>query len=984
MTPPRSSWPALLAILILLAFSPAALAQTGTIAGVVIDGDTGDTMIGANVSIEGTMIGTTTGIDGDFQFKADVGTYTVLFSFIGYNPVRVQNVEVLEGEVTRLEVTMNFQTEELSEIIVEARALQNTEASLLSQRAKADAVSDAISAEAISRSGSSNAADAMEKVTGASVVGGKYVYVRGLGDRYSSTQLNGVDLPSSDPDRKAVQFDIFPSNLLDNIVTIKTFTPDKPGNFSGGLVDIATKAFPDELTFQLSTSYTYNTQTTFQDDFLSYIGGDSDWTASDDGARDIPEILQDPTTEIPTEVPARRNEELANQLDQFSNAFNNTYTPIVKTAPINQSYALSLGNNTNLFGNQFGYIVGVTYSNSASFYDDGRTERYSATGGGGLSPDLLFTDQQATEEAALGLLANLTYRLGANNEIGFNTVYSRNGESMTRFQFGQSTIVGIEEEDALVVSRSLAYTERELQSFQVRGEHFLPGLLGATFEWKGALADTRQDEPDRRFVGNTEETNDDGEKRFGFTGAGIGDPDRYYRTLDENSVNAKGDITIPLKMGARAAEFKFGGAYQQADRNFTERFIEVVIDPSIRFEGETTLAPGGDTGIADYFAQENFGITGVNERPGRPTTYSFGHVVRDATKQRNNYDGDREIAAGYAMLTLPITDAFRVIGGARLETTNISIVSQDESAPVGEIDETDILPSLNLVYALRDNMNLRVAGSQTLARPTFREIAPFSAQDFLLGEFIIGNPELQRSLIQNYDLRWEWFTRPGEILAVSGFLKNLENPIERAFLSGGNGQITFRNVPEATVAGLELEARTSLDRLSPALASFSLGLNATFVQSSIDIPGEFDDNGNLVGGELFVRNRCDLAELGQCDLQEETRELQGQSPFLINGDLSYENYEADLSAGIYFNVFGERLSNVSDGVSPDIFEQPSPQLDLTFSKGFRNGFQVKVSAKNLLDAPFEEIYNFDDPERDYLFQRYERGHSFSLGLSYSL
>jgi TonB-dependent receptor len=942
--------------------NPSALAQTGTIAGVVVDAELGETLIGANVIIQGTTTGSTTDLDGRYEFQAPVGTHTLVFSYIGFNRTVVQGVEVKEGQTTMIDISLTPEAVEVGEVVVEATALAGSDTALLRDRQKAAAVSDAISAETISRAGASDAAAAMEKVTGASVVGGKYVYVRGLGERYSSTQLNGVELPSSDPDKKAVQFDLFPSNLLDNIVTIKTFTPDKPGNFSGGLVDIGTKSFPEQFSLQFSVSSAFNTQTEFGGTFLTYDGSNTDWLGIDDGTRDLPAVLQSPTLDIPTQQEAsitarfEGNNEMALKLDRLSKAFNSTMAPTTGSAPINQSYALSLGNRQALFGNQLGYVLSATYSRNASSYEDGITNRYSfaGTGATGLSPDVLFDDRRGTSEATLGGIANVTYRLGLHNKIGVNTLYLRSGESSARLQVGQwPKEFGNGDSTSLFINRTLQYTERELYSVQLRGEHVLAPLFGSTLEWTVATANTKQDEPDVRFFASTQRQIGDNVVTTA-NSTNFSNPQRLFRNLDEGTDNVAADLTIPFKQwSSLAASLKLGGSFQQTERDFTERAFTIV--PNQDFDGDD----------ASYFAPENMGIVDVDTLSNGNLRYTFGNVVRNASKLRNNYTGSRDIVAGYLMAEVPLTGSFKAIAGVRLETTQLEVVSQDPNQPLGDLDEMDWLPSLNLVYQVGEKMNIRAAGTRTLARPTFREIAPFESFEFVLGNFFIGNPELERTLITNGDLRWEWFHRPGEILAVSLFYKRLENPIERTVIGGTNGQIKYQNVEEATVVGAEFEIRSGFDFLSSALRHFSTGLNLSLVHSNINIPES----------ELAIRR-------GINPDAEDTRELQGQSPYLLNADLSYENFEQGTTASLYFNVFGERLSQVSLGGTPDVFERPSPQLDLIFSQRFFSNVRVKFSAKNVLGQPYQEAYNFQG--EDFIYQEYNPGRTFSLGVSYNL
>lgn len=961
---PSKVFKTLLLALAMLTVSSTTYGQ-GSITGVIVDEDNGETLIGANIRVDGTLFGASTDLDGRYTVtNLEAGTYVLVISYIGYNSITIQDVEVAEGEATVIDMVMIPEAFGLEEVVVEARAIRNSEAVLLRDRQKAIAVSDAISSEAISRSGGSDAADAMEKVTGASVVGGKYVYVRGLGDRYSNTQLNGTDLPSSDPDRKAVQFDLFPSNLLDNIVTLKTFTPDKPGNFSGGLVDIGTKSFPEDFSFQFSVSSSFNSETNFGADYLTYGGGDTDWLANDDGTRSVPDALFDSNGDpiaIPTPLQARFDPELAQRLDDASKAFNNIMSPnptVEEVAPVNQSYSISVGNKVLLGGRPLGFVVGGTYSRKASYYENGDIGRYSFAGldANELAPDLLLDDSEGSTESALGGLANVTYQLTPNNEVGVNFLYSRSGESSARFQEGLwPKEFGANDTTSQFINRTLAYVERELASYQVRGKHYLPGLANATIEWTGAFANTRQDEPDLRFFANTSRFIGQGtEPILTVQASGFRDPSRLFRFLDESNVNGKVDVSVPFTLSNnRGGKVKFGGGYQEAERDFTERSYSV--SPTQPYDGDDFA----------FFDTPNMGVISVDTLNSGRLRYNFGNTLVDQSKTRNNYEGVRTIAAGYAMIELPITPEFKFIGGVRLETTDIEVVSQDSTQGIGAIDESDFLPSANFVYALTDNMNLRAAVTRTLARPTFREIAPFEAFEFINGNFFIGNPGLQRTLITNVDFRWEWFTRPGEILAVSLFYKNLTDPIERTIIGGTNGQIQFQNVDEAQVFGTEVEIRTRLDFINAALNNFSFGSNLSFVNSSIDIPES----------ELAVRRGVDPNA-------DDTRELQGQSPFIVNMDLSYENSESGTVAGFYYNVFGRRLSNVSLGGTPDVFEQPSPQLDFTFSQRLPANWRAKVSVKNLLDASYKETYRFNG--QDFNFFRYEPGRTISLGFSYQL
>lgn len=928
-----------------------ATTQTGSIVGTVIDGDFGGTLIGATVVIDDTsMRGTTTDLNGYFELsKLAPGTYDIRISYIGYQTLFVTNVEVVSDEKTRIEVTLEPESFDLGEVVVEARMTLNNESTLLRERQKAGAVSDAISAEMMSRSGGSSAADAMNKVTGASVVDGKYVYVRGLGDRYSTTQMNGIELPSSDPDRKAVHFDLFPSDMLDNIVTQKTFTPDKPGNFSGGLVNIGTKTYPEELTVKLSFSSSGNSKTHFGADFLSMPGKNASALSGTSGTFKLPAILSQPNLSLPSAVRARRDAGLANTLDAASKAFNPYMEGQIATAPVNSKASLSVGNQVQVLRRPLGFVVSASYNRSAAGYNDGDVERYSYSGSI-LTPDVLLNDAKGSDELTVGLMSTVNYKLATNHEVGVTGMYSRNNESQTRLQVGSWPKELGNQDQVLFVNNSLKFSERDLYSAQFRGKHVFPSLAKTTLEWSGSLATTHQDEPDTRFFAYTQETADDGSISYSASSSGFTNPSRYFRGLVENASSMGVDLSIPIRSWTgQGGLLKAGISTQIADRTFSERVFIYTL--GVPYTGESE----------HFFGQDRLGILSFNESNNQ---YVFGNTIRDGSKTRNNYSGERSVTGTYAMVELPVASWMRVVGGLRYETTDISVISQDSTLDHGLIKKSDILPSLNLVFPLSEKMNVRAAYTQTLARPTFREIAPFSSFDFILGNYRIGNPALKQTYISNYDLRWEWFRKPGEIVAMSLFYKDMKDAIEEVIIGGTNGQLQYQNVNQATVLGAEIEFRSSLSGLPLGVFKpFTLGLNTSFVSSTVDIAPT----------ELAVRKAIDPDA-------SSTRALQGQSPFIVNADLTYENVNHDVSSSLFFNVFGARLSSVSLGGTPDVYERSSPKLDWTLNKGFKNNWSAKLSVKNLLDSAFHQSYRFDG--QDYTYARFNQGRTISLGFTY--
>jgi outer membrane receptor protein involved in Fe transport len=953
-------------ILVFIVFSSQILlSQQGILSGKVVDASTGEELIGVNIILEGTRLGAATDIDGNYQIKSiPAGQYTLAASMIGYNKLTVTNVLIKPDEITKLELSLQTSTYELNEIVVSAEILLNNEAGLLKNRQKSISISDAISSEQLSKSGASDVGDAMKKVVGSTVIDGKYVFVRGLGDRYSSTQLNGAELPSTDPNKKSFQLDLISTSLLDNIITLKTFTPDKPGNFSGGIVDIGTKKFPDKFTLKISGNSSYNSQTSFNSNFIGYNGGNTDWLGFDDGTRNIPGLLENPDIQIPIKQAARFDGEKAKTLNEVSRSFNSVMDVNKISVPVNQSISISMGDNLKTgYESSFGYLGSVTYSRNFSFYDNGTVGRYTVSdlNADELNPQLLVSDMKGTQEANIGGLVTLAYNLNPNQQIGGNVFYSKSGISLARSQEGKwPQEFGNNPDAPVYYNKVLSWIERDLISYQLRGQHFIEEFLAANIDWSVSLSNTTQDEPDYRLLSYSIGQTANG-PNYIISGSGFDNPSRYFRTLEDNSQNYTFDLSIPFNQWSDlSAKFKTGVFYQNTERTFRERIFSYDVD--------NKLFNDVNGNLADFFSEENIGIISVDTLGGSTIRYNFGNVIRDNSKKKNNYDGTLKVFATYGMIELPIFSDLKFVGGVRYEITDMNLISQDTTYKAGKINEQDILPSVNLIYSINQDMNLRFSATQTLARPNFREVAPYSTKEFINDVELQGNPNLRRTLITNFDLRWEWFTKPGELIALSGFYKKMKDPIELSYAEGSiasNPIVQFKNVDKATIAGLEFEFRFGLGVFDDLLSNFFIGSNLSLIYSNIDISQS----------ELNQRLAIDSSS-------SRTRHLQGQSPFVLNIDLTYQNDQSGTSAGLYFNTFGERLSKVSANVNPDVYEQPAPILNFSASQKIFNQLILSLAVKNLLNSDYREVSRFKG--NDYTFIEYKTGITYSLGVSYGL
>ncbi len=940
--------------LTLLAVPPVQAGDNARLMGRVLDKASGDPLVGFSVYLDGTTLGAMTDLDGYYVIKKiPPGTYTMIISGIGYNQMKVEALAVTAGETRSLDFSLEAETVQMDSIVVKGRMLRNTGATMLKHREKADFVGDAISAEEISRSGASDAASAMERVTGASVVGDKYIYIRGLGDRYANTQLNGTPLPSPDPDKQAVPMDLIPSNLLDNIVVQKTFTPDKPGNFSGGSVNLTTKDLPTEQSLVFSNTAGYNTNTTGNENYLFYAGGSKDWAGYDDGTRELPAAAD---TRSPHYLRARRYLDSAVVLNNMTDAFKPEMVPHRKAAPWDQSYALSYGNQVSLFERPLGMQASLTYSRKYSYYDDGTVGKWHKAGDAEfLNNQYLVSDSKGAENVLWGGLLSLSYHLHTNHKLSFDYMRNQNGESSARLMSGSFG----EQVQGTWRTRTLQYTERHLSSVQLKGEHELGLIMPVHAEWFLSRATSEQDEPDLRFVSDHYRLTGDSlnpDTAYYMTAANYPLPTRYFRTLNENNREGRLDISVPLSKTRRdAGKIQFGMADLSKDREFRER--------EFRFVNSGGSAFAYDGNLESLFSTDNLGIA-ESQSDLADSSWVIGNSYQDASEPGQNYDGSQKIFAWYGMINIPLFSRLQVITGVRRESTQMDVVQVSlpaDSSHSKLIDKSEWLPALNLRYSLGHDMNLRAAYGKTLARPNLREMAPFTSDEFVGGYQFTGNEHLDYTLIDNYDLRWEWFPGPGEVFAVSGFYKYLKDPIEIAILEF-NGAIQPQNVPRARLYGAEFEWRKNLGVVSHSLRHFQMGGNLTLVHSEEDIPANemvwFDSTAS------------------------DTRSLQGQSPYIVNLEVSYLLPEQGFVTSIMFNRFGKRFAINAQEDTPDIFEQPRSDLNFTLSKELYRAVTVKFAAKNLLNSKTRLTHEYNGQE--YIYQSSSTGRSYTIGLTYNV
>ena len=911
------------------------------ITGTVVDNDTEVPIAEVTIRVADTKVHTTTDETGTFSLELPSGTYKIHASAPFYNTYVITDVQVsTDATPETLQVKLTPQVVKLDAIKLPVRLSQASERGLLEKRMRSSRIEDSISTEEISRLPASSAGEAIKRVTGVSIVGGRYVFVRGLGERYSNTLLNNVEIPSPEPNRRVVPMDIFPASLLASLQTVKTFSPDQPGGFAGGSVQVFTKDFPEELTMSLSMSSGFNTQATGADG-LTYPGGDLDFLGFDDGSRDLPSIVQNRAADLPIRERGRFTPLgfTPKEIQEFGQSFSNVWSPERQSVPINQGYKFSLGNSNKILGNkEFGYLGVISYGNSHSYGTQVRNA-FRIGLNETLSPVTSYNVERSGNEVDWGSVLNASLRFSPQHLLSIKTLFTHTAEDETRTWEGFNA-----DRNTDMRSFRLRYVERQLFSGQLAGIHDFnfgepaletteegPEQPDVSMEWRLTYSRASRDEPDTRE--NIYEDRGDGTYTFrDVTHSGS----RFFFDLEDDEYNARADWKIPL--GAEGL-FKFGGLLRDRARTFDVRRFRFL--PSDQVDATVNLSAPPEI----LFQTQNI-VPRVFE-------------LRESTRSTDNYLADHNIYSSYLMLDLPITTKWQVMTGVRLESSDQTVTTYDPfSASRKEIEANlttlDWLPGMNVTYRLTERMNLRLAASRTITRPDFRELAPFEFTDFVGGRTILGNPDLERSQIDNFDFRWETFPQIGGILAVSAFYKRFQKPIEQIVQPQAEVRITYENAEGANNYGLELEARQNLGVITEALRKFSINTNAALISSQVVLP---EDVGIQTSSE---------------------RPLQGQCPYIVNVSIGFEDPNWGISSAIAYNIFGRRLFEVGNHGVPDVYEQPRGQLDASFSRTVANYFKFSVSAKNLLDS----YVHYKIGEATYL--EYKLGRSFSFGISYNL
>lgn len=927
-------WITAVAALATVAFTvPAEAQQTGRVVGQVVDAQNGRPLGSVQIFIADGSVGALTAVDGRYVLRnVPIGPQDITVQLIGYATKTITDVAVSSDVTATLDVSMESSAVMLEEIVVTSAAQRGSTTALMTERRMAAVVSDAIGADQISRSPDGDAAAALKRVPGLSVVDGKYAYVRGLGERYSATTLNGAPLASPEPDKKVVPLDIIPSGLLQSIVTAKSYSPDQPGDYAGGLVQLRTRDFPANRIFNVSFSSGWNSESSLETG-IGYLGGGTDLLGFDDGLRGLPRS-------IPRDVQVSRANFSGEALQQMGRDFRGDWGPTERTIPLNGGFGVSFGDDYDIFdGQRLGFIASANYSSDQSLRSNMVERVFSASGA--RDPEVDYTGNVANHSVTIGGLANLTYQPSAAHQLKFATVYNHVGNNVSRTLSGFNL-----DSNTNQFNTRIQFLQQTLFNSQLEGLHQVGFLNDARFTWRGAVTAAGRYEPSTRESLYQE-----------FAGRLLWDDfiqsgSIFHQDMSDQGWNGAASLEIPFEFADAAASFSVGTSTDRKDRTaYTRRF---------RFRPQ----PGGMINSQVRTMHPN-DLFGGDQRYITPD----GFEIEEATFRTDNYDAVQNVDAAFAKLDLEPLSGLRISGGARIERSLQTVAPRDlwdvaglDPVEGARLQTTDILPAINATVSLGESMNLRASASQTLARAQLRELAPFSFADYAGGYLVIGNPSLDRTRIQNYDLRYEWFGGPQTVFATSVFYKDFTAPIEVSVLPSSELLKTWVNADGAENYGVEVELRTTLAPLASSLSSLTFNGNATIVQSEVTM-------GDVIDVYLPGTGPTELSVVPK------ERALQGQSPYVVNLGLTWSPV-GGASASVLFNRFGERIDAVGGQATPDIFEAARSQLDVTVEWPVRGGWKAKLSASRLAG----NVVNFT--QGDGILRSYDLGRSVSLGMSW--
>ncbi|MEJ8757859.1 TonB-dependent receptor [Pontibacter sp. H259] len=928
-------------ILILLTFFTAtgtSVAQQGTLKGKVTDKATGEAIIGAVVFVKGTGKGTSTDYEGNYTLGLATGIHNVTVTFLSYKPSENTGITITPGQPAILNVQLEDNSTELQGVEIIATRQTNTELAVLQTIRNSEVVVSGVSGEQIVKSMDRDAAETVKRIPGVTILNDKYVVIRGMNQRYNTVLLNNALTPSTEPDQKAFSFDVLPTSVIDRIMIYKNGSPELPGEFGGGIVKINTKNVVDENKTTIGVSGSFRVGTTFQN-FLSDTKSSTDFLGFDNGMRAIPAA-------IPAHISGNA---MQGEQQPYGSLFKNSWAPKSLTALPDLRIAAGINRMFAVESIKFSTVSALSLSNTQTI-TEGTRNGYGAydTNTGTSAAQFRYNDKIYAGSARVGVVSNWSARLSNNHKLEFRNLFNQLGTNEVLYREG----IDFTNDAQRQRNYSLRYESRSIYTGQLQGTHELNNA-NTTLTWTGGYNYTWRNEPDYRRLRTADDEND-GQYRIMYQPiVSLQDAGRFYADLQEQGVMANAQVEHRFAATDSTAEnapkIRVGFYAERKNRDYTSRFFTFSPANNDTFDKSLELLP-----IGEVFAPEHFNA-------------STGWKLLEDNNPQNNYKAYNTYLAGFISGATPITANLSVSGGVRVEHNNQELKTVTfDGTPINRSNPVlSILPSANITYTLTPRAMLRTGASISVNRPEFREIAPAPYFDFTNLLEVTGNPTLQVATIYNGDLRYEFYPNPTELLSIGAFYKHFSKPIETVFENTSGGRsITFANARNAYSYGLEAEVRKSLLDVSENsfIQNLTLVLNAALVQSEVELTPEY------------------------ASFQPGKRPMVGQSPYVVNTGIYYQNDDRQLQFNVLYNIIGKRIFAAGTFRNPSVYEMPRHQVDLSVTKGIGKHLELKAGIQDLLNQKTRLVRDSDSNDKitsgDDAFREFNKGQYSTLGITY--
>lgn len=948
----------ILVAIILILIGESTFAQYGKLSGSISDSLTGEVLFGATVMIEGTSKGAAVNIETGTYLLENLspGKYTVVSQFIAYETLKIENVEIKAGQTTILDIKLSQVGFTITGATVIGEKVDNGAGAFVEEKQETDGVMDGTFSEDIKKGSDRDGAEVARRIPGVTVIDGRFVMVRGLSERYNAVQLNNALTPSMETDVKSFSFDLIPSQMIDKFLIYKSPTPDMPGEFAGGAIKIYTKGIPDSNLLSVGYSSGFRQGTTMQS-FSKSEGAKTDWMGFDNKYRALP-------GDFPANV---RDIDDADQLTTIGRSLNNNWGYTNITAPIDHRLNINFGNRIERMIKQkdkmvIGSITSLNYSSTYLRQVNNQSD-YNIYDTLLNESDTIFNyfDTLNRAQTRVGILHNWGFKYKGHT-LDFKNTFNQTGTNELTIRSGTNF-----EEGSDQLNYSFRNNQRTIYSGQLNGAHILKPNI-SEFEWTLGYSMVRRKDPDWKRARYTRPLGT--EDPFAAYVSTTANPfflgrlfldlnedimmgsANYERTFaDTNELyNEKGNLIKQLP------KIKTGFYFENKQRQFSVRNIGYAPSNIFSFDWNQIYQP-----VDSMLNDEN-----INS--------SDGFKIDEDTKPSDSYKASNRLFAGYVMGSYPVTKKLYLVGGVRIENNLQTLYSNQYNGDtvIVENNLTRLLPSANLAYNFSDTCLLRFAYGRTVNRPEFRELAPLYFYDFVFNSIISGNDSLKTPYIDNFDFRYEVYPSSTEFMSIGLFYKKFNNPIESYFApgvgSGGTRSFVPGNAISAVSMGVELDIRKSLKEVTK---------------------NRFINNLSLVANASIIKSKINLADAELNTGVSNERPLMGQSPYIVNTGIFYQNDSCNLNVSILYNIIGPRIAIVGIPGVPEVWEMPRNVVDITITKTIRNNIDLRFSIQDIFNQSFTLLQDANadgklDRKTDQQMQSYKRGTYFTFGISVNL